>query len=695
MGKYTLIVTEKPTAAQRIAEALDVHGKPVKVEKRGVPYFLAERDKPLVIVPALGHLYTVVQAGGKRSQYPAFDFQWVPRNLAERNAKHVAVWVETISKLAEDADKFIDACDYDVEGALIGYTILKFACGGKDDTATRMKYSTLTKEELEQSYAKQAPHLDFGMIQAGKTRHEVDWLYGINLSRALTNSAKTRILGYNPLSTGRVQGPTLNFLAVRERAIKTFVPTPFWSILAEIDINGRKCTASYQKGVVQSKEDADTIVRTCQDKTGTIERIEREASQVFPPVPFDLGSLQSEAYRIFGYTPRQTSDIAERLYLDALISYPRTSSQKLPPTIKYRTILRNLSHEAIYHRLATGLLHRNDLVPKEGPKDDPAHPAIYPTGNRPRRPPTQGEHRIRGLIIRRFMAVFGEPAVKENTTVDININGHHFRMQGRRILEEGWTQIYTPFLHIEEVLLPQMKEGQTVQVSRILREDKFTEPPPRYNPSSLLKRMEREGIGTKATRADTIEILYKRKYIVGKSITVTDLGYDVARVLHENAPAVLSVKLTRDLEEKMEGIQNGTREPESVLAETIEHLKPILTELKNKESAIGEELSEAIKQMRIEERTIGPCPSCHGGNLIIIHSKRTGKRFIGCTNFFKNTCKASFPLPQQGIVKPTGRKCRECGWPLLSVYVSGRHPWSLCFNPNCTRNRLRKGMFKS
>jgi DNA topoisomerase-1 len=539
------------------------------------------------------------------------------------------------------------------------------------------------------------PNLDFGMINAGKTRHEVDWLYGINLSRALTNAANQQKRGYNTLSTGRVQGPTLKFLVTRECSIQTFEPTPYWSILAEIDVNGRKYRIDYEKEVINKKDEADAVVQACSGKTGTVENIEQKTTQTPPPFPFDLGSLQRQAYSLFGYTPRQTGDIAERLYLDALISYPRTSSQKLPPTINYKAILDGLSQETTYQRHATELLHNDNLVPRQGPNDDPAHPAIYPTGNRPQRPLTQGEHRIRDLIVRRFMAVFGKPEIKQNITADINVNGYHFYIQGRKILKEGWITSYKPYVHTEEVQLPPIEEGQTAQVSRVLREDKFTKPPPRYNPSSLLRRMEKEGIGTKATRADTIETLYKRKYITGKSITVTDLGNDVTKVLHDHAPAVVSIKLTRDLEEQMEHIQRGTQKPENVLVETIERLKPVLTELKNKESAIGETLGNALRQMRIQERIIGPCPTCHSGKLMILRSKRTGKRFIGCTNYFKNTCRTSFPLPQQGIVKPSGRPCKNCGWPQLFIHISGRHAWNLCFNPDCSRNRLRKGMFKS
>ena len=690
MDKYTLIVAEKPDAAQRIAEALDLRGKPEKAETNHVPYFLATRDRPLVIISALGHLYTVAHEDGKRSQYPVFDLKWTPRHLVEKNAKHVKTWIEVISKLAEGADQFIDACDYDTEGALIGYTILKFACGNAEKTATRMKYSTLTKDELEKSYAERMTHLDFGMIEAGRARHEVDWLYGINLSRALTNAANRQNRGYNTISTGRVQGPTLKFLVTRERSIQTFVPTPYWSILAEIDINGTKYNVDYQQKIINKKTDADTVVQACEGKTGTIENIEQKTTQIQPPFPFDLGSLQNEAYSLFGYTPRQTGDIAERLYLDALISYPRTSSQKLPPAINCKAILKGLSHESAYQRHATQLLAKNRLRPREGPKQDPAHPAIHPTGNRPQRPLTQAEHRIRDLIIRRFMAVFGEPAIKHSMKADINVNQHHFYLRGSEVLKEGWMTCYRPYVHIEQALLPPLKEGQTVQLSKVQREDRFTGPPPRYNPSSLLKLMEKEGIGTKATRADTIETLYTRKYITDQQIAATDLGCGVTEVLHTYAPAVISVKLTRDLEEKMEHIQNGAEKRENILQEAVERLKPVLTKLKNNESAIGEALSGALKQISIQERTIGPCPTCHSGKLMILHSKRTRKRFIGCTNYFQNTCRTSFPLPQQGIVKPIGRLCRSCGWPLLCVHISGRRPWNLCFNPTCPKNQARR-----
>ncbi len=683
MEKYALIVTEKPEAARRIAQALDKEGKPEKVEEKGVPYFHVLRDKKLVVVTALGHLYTVVHERGRRNYYPVFSFKWVPRYLAERGSKNIRAWIEVISELANGAEEFINACDYDLEGSLIGYCVLKYACKDKESTAKRMKFSTLMKSELEKAYDELLPHLDFGLIEAGKTRHEVDWLYGVNLSRALTLAAKRWSGRYATLSTGRVQGPTLKFLVEREKAIQCFVPTPYWSIKAEAEIKGAVYEAEYKIKKIKKKAEADAVVGACEGEIGEIKKIETRKFRQKPPFPFDVGSLQAEAYRMFGYTPRGTLNIAERLYLEALISYPRTSSQKLPSVINYKAILTGLSKDRNYKDLALGLLKKTELKPLEGKKTDPAHPAVYPTGNLPERALSDPERKIFDLVVRRFMAVFGDPAVKQSMRVSIEVNDHLFYLRGRQVLEAGWLRFYEPYAKTEEVLLPPIKEGETIRLKHVIREDKFINPPPRYNPSSLVSKMEETGIGTKATRADIVETLYRRGYITERRIFVTSLGFDVAETLSKYSPTVVSLELTRDLEEKMEQIQNNEEKRENVLVEAVERLKPTLEEFKTRETVIGEALSAAIKRARMEERIIGQCPDCGTGQLMILYSRKTGKRFIGCTNYFKGKCETSFPLPQRGTVKPARRSCRACEWPLLDVRLKGRRPWALCFNPNC------------
>jgi len=690
MEKYTLIITEKPDAAQRIASALNEKGKVEKKEDNGVPYYVAKRDKEIVVVPALGHLYTIAEERKGRNYYPVFNFRWVPRYAAERGAKQIRTWIETISKLANDADTFVDACDYDIEGSVIGYCILKYACGNKENISKRMKYSTLTKEELEKSYAELRPHLDFALIEAGGTRHEVDWLYGVNLSRALTISARNWSGKYATLSTGRVQGPTLKFLVSREKSIRSFVPTPYWEIRAEVEINGSVFEAEYEKQKIEIKTEADTVLNACKGKNGQVEKIDVKRFKQNPPVPFDLGTLQSEAYGLFGYTPRRTSFIAQRLYLDALISYPRTSSQKLPPEINYKAILKKLSRVPKYKKLAKELLRKPELKPREGKKKDPAHPAIYPTGKLPERDLDDSEKKVLDLIVRRFMAVFSEPATKQTMKVHINVNEHQFYLRGRQTLKEGWLRFYKPYLRSEEVLLPPIEEGQTITVKKVISEDKFTKPPPRYNPGSLLKKMEENEIGTKATRANIMQTLYDRKYVREERMMVTNLGFEVLEVLEKYCPPVVSIRLTSELEERMDKIQAKREKRENVLVDTVEILKPVVQELKEKEKIIGKQLSDAIKRARLEERIIGTCPVCGTGKLMILYSRKTGKRFIGCTNYFKGKCETSFPLPQKGSVRPLGKNCRGCGWPTVQVRMKGRRPWTLCFNPDCPLKKERR-----
>jgi DNA topoisomerase-1 len=692
ISKNVLLLCEKPNAAQRIASALDENGKPQKRLTDRVPYYEAQRDgKKLVIVPALGHLYTVAPKVADRNVYPVFEFEWVPRYEVERDAGETRAWIEIISKLSQEAEEFVLATDYDIEGATLGYTILKYACGGKDENAKRMKFSTLTTNELRKSYDELISQIEFPTIEAGVCRHFLDALYGINLSRAMTVAAKKWSGRYATLSTGRVQGPTLKFMADREKRINSFVPTPFWSIKASVEIDGSFFEVEYEKDMMETRDEADAVVNDCMGKRGRITEIEVKRFLQNPPVPFDFSGLQTEAYGLFKYTPRQTGDIAQRLYLEALISYPRTSSQKLPPAINSRAILESLSREPKYTKLTEQLLSQERLIPNEGKKQDPAHPAIYPTGNLPEKVLTGPKRRLWDLIVRKFMATFGKPALKQVVKVAIDVNGHLFFLRGRQILKEGWMVFYKPYLRTDEVLLPHLEKDQEVGFKDIAVEDRFTKPPARYNPGSLLKKMENESIGTKATRAGIIETLYSRGYVSGERATVSELGFDVTNVLEQYCPEVVSVSFTRELEENMEEIQSGNEKMDNVINKAISRLKPVLSNLKSRQDMVGQELSEASVKARIQQRIVGDCPECGMGKLVILYSRRTGKRFLGCTGFFKGICKASFPLPQKGAVKAAQRTCQTCGYPMIQYKIKGKRPWVFCVRPDCpSKEKNRK-----
>ena len=682
---YTLLITEKPSAAKRIADALDEKGAPKKHEEQSVPYYDVVRNgERIIVVPAIGHLYSVAQEG-KGWTYPVFQTKWVPSHTVNKRSKNTENFIRVISKLAKEAKNFISATDFDIEGSQIAYCVLKYACGEASlKKARRMKFSTLTKRDITEAYNSLSPTLDWGLIEAGRTRHEIDWIYGINLSRAMILSLKRASGMYKALSTGRVQGPTLAFIAERERRIRSFVPKPYWTISAVALIEGKEYPLEYSQRKIWIKREAETVVEECDGKRGVISHIQTKKSTQRPPVPFDIGTLQSEAYSNFRFTPSRTLRIAERLYLDALISYPRTSSQRFPPSIDTRAILEALSGMKQYSKMANELLSKEKLVPTQGKKEDPAHPPIHPTGNLPERKLNDSERKIFDLVIRRFLAIFGEPSIRESLKVEVEVNGHLFYLRGRRILEHGWQKYYSPYIKSEELILPQLSIGQEIKLGAIQSVEKYTSPPPRYNPKSVLTLMENQHIGTKATRADIIDTLYSRGYITGERITMTPLGFSVINLLSKYCSEVLSVELTRELEQEMEEIEINKKTRQEVIIDAVEKLTPILMEFKLKEEAIGKGLSEALTSLRKEQRTVGTCPVCGDGLLTITYSRKTRKRFVGCSNYWTKKCDFSVPIPQGGNIEATGKTCPYCNFPIIRIRRPGKRPWNMCINwQNC------------
>jgi len=376
--------------------------------------------------------------------------------------------------------------------------------------------------------------------------------------------------------------------------------------------------------------------------------------------------------------PRRSLSVAERLYLDALISYPRTSSQKLPASINYRRVLQALAKNPDYERYATMLLDLRNLHPNEGKKDDPAHPAVYPTVALPERSLEREESKIYDLIVKRFIATFGPAATRESVKATINVNDLTFYVRGSRIVSAGWIDFYKPYVRFEELELPSIARGTRVKFLLVKAVERFSQPPPRCNPSSLLREMEAKEIGTKATRAEIIETLFRRGYVKGDRIEATPLGIQIVDVLEKYCPRVLDVGLTRELEELMSSIELGKEDKQRVVSEAISHLKPIMEELKAHEQDVGNHLTLTITQTLTTELTLSvACPKC-GRRLKVVRSRKSGKRFIGCIGKWEGACSFTLPLPQLGKLTLLDERCSKCGFQLVKVEARGRRPLTTC-----------------
>lgn len=750
---YALVVCEKPSVAFRIAQALGTSGftkitglsKNIDLAKKRRCRFqptvflaISQKGQRFVVCSALGHLYGLEDANGNRNAYPVFDVKWMPistkkNGRGQRSTLASQLIIKSISLLAQRATSYIHACDYDQEGEVIGYNILEYACNNVYERSSRAKYSTLTDQEIIDSFDNLLPPSK-RLAEAGRARHIIDFFYGVNLSRALVQAYKksNNHKKYHNLSIGRVQGPTLAFVVEKEISIKNHVPRPYWTINAEFEKDGHKIIARYHQYKILSFSHAAKIINACSGEHGEVTDCKDQNNTLYAPHPFNLGDLQKETYRIFGFSPSYTLAIAEKLYISALISYPRTSSQRLPLSLNYRKIILDLSkfvdltpteyrvksrvwRGGNYSKLSIDLLLNSDcLIPNNGKKSDPAHPAIYPTGEKPRVRLTASESKVFELITKRFLATFGPSAKRKHIAVTILVNGEYsFEAHANMIIEEGWRHLYRPYVSVSsegesQTYLRNLRKGNILQNNAITMNNGLTQPPSRFNQSSLLEEMESKNIGTKATRSAVISTLFKRNYITSLSssenpsydrqyaecgnggIKATDLGVEIVQCMRQYIPNILSPDMTRSMEELLEGIASGNEKSDSVIEYAKTRLKEAIVPFKEKETEIGKRLVYAVNVTADRQQDIiGTCPVCSNGLLKILRSGTTKKRFVGCSNYRSGLCQARAPIPQMGSIRPTGKLCPSCLWPLLeSDYdYGGRQRWKFCINAKCSSKK--------
>jgi len=708
-----LIITEKPQAAQKIAMALGRATK--KVENRVSYYQLKRDDKTILVASAVGHLFGLTYAKGQKG-WPVFELEWFP-SYEKKNSAFTKKYFDLLKKLSRKAEEVIIATDYDIEGEVIGWNVLRFICN--KETAKRMKYSTLTKNELENSYENPMAEPDWGQAYAGETRHILDWLYGINLSRALMSAIKTSG-SFKILSIGRVQGPALKVIVDREKEILNFKPEPYWQIFAIVNSFPYK----HPKDIFDKKE----LEKFKDIESGVAETKETE-EHLPPPVPFDLTTLQREAYRLVKMSPSQTLSTAQKLYLDGIISYPRTSSQKIPDSIEPKKILKKLSQQ-----FPEAVAQATRARPIEGKKDDPAHPSIYPTGEFPGNLEDSAE-KLYNIIAKRFISAFSpdaitsnrrtkiiadKPSLPQNSPNSITQVGPAgsgvmasmeegsasispkskslpitFTASGLSIKEEGWTKVYPAILEEKEIPILNGK----VRIDDIKIEEKETKPPKRYTPTSLITTLEKKNLGTKATRSMIVDTLFNRGYLDGRSIQATPLGMQLVNSLEKHSPIILDENLTRQLEDEMEKILESKKQTPKELKkkedEIIQKARRLITdiskEFKSKEIEIGKSILSGVEDQRKKERennTLLDCPTCKKGKLQIRYSPKLKRYFVGCASY--PDCTQTYYLPPNALIRKTEKICSECNYPKLLSIKKGKRPWEFCFNPNCETNLKRR-----
>ncbi|HEX3266816.1 MAG TPA: DNA topoisomerase 3 [Gaiellaceae bacterium] len=646
----TLVIAEKPSVARDLADAL-----PGTFENHDS--YLESEDT--VITFAVGHLVELTDPEDYDERFKKWrmaDLPIVPEEFRLRARDRKAEkQLKVIHKLLkrDDVTRIVNACDAGREGELIFAYI--YETSGVDKPVERLWISSMTKTAIKEGFEKLRPGEQLRQLEAAaRSRSEADWLVGMNATRAATIRGRAWVGGV--VSLGRVQTPTLALMVKREREIQAFVPEPYWLVHAEFDPRYEGLWFEGEETRLKDGKRADGIAAKVSGAEGVVESVERKEQSERAPLLYDLTSLQRDANRRFGFSARRTLQAAQSLYEDKkAITYPRTNSRwlsgdlvsQLKPTA---ATLQPIGEYAAAARYVLGLqqLPLGRVVNDSKVSD---HHAIIPTDvehELDRFSPD--ERRVFDLVARRFLAVFHPPARYARTTIVTLVEEERFRSRGKITLEAGWRGVYG--LESEEdrkarqqeeedsenesAELPPLEQGQRVKCVNAQVEAKETKPPPRYTEATLLSAMEtagkliddeelreamkESGLGTPATRAETIETLIRREYIerAGKDLTPTPKGLQVITMLEEHP--LTSPELTGDWEKRLTDIERGTDERGAFIKDIESFTRATVEKI----AALDKE------KLRPERVELGPCPRCGAETGEII--KENSKAY-GCTSW--------------------------------------------------------------
>ncbi len=645
-----LIIAEKDNAAKRIAKILFKDVKTKKIHNVNV-YF----SKNSAVIGLKGHIVEI-DFPEEYNNWSKVPLKSLLRAEMVKKVKEGNI-VKALQSLSKKATHVTIATDYDREGELIGLEALEIIRKVNPEIKfDRAKYSAITEAEIKKAFSKRTK-LNLNLAKAAETRQIIDLMWGAILTRLLSISSGR--MGKDFLSVGRVQTPTLRFIVEREKEIRDFVSKPYWEIMALF--GDERVEAKHVKRF-WSVEEAKDVHERLGEYGVVVDFREKEVIER-KPIPFNTTEFLREASKFM--LPDRAMSIAENLYMNGYISYPRTDNTVYPRSIDLRSIV-NQFIDSEFRREAEIAL--SDMNPSRGKKESKDHPPIYPVNVAKREELKKDEWKIYELIVRRFLATLAPNAIWVTRAVEIVVNGEKFRAIGKKIVKRGWREIYT-YGKIEEKHIPKLKVNQKLRLLSKKIVEKKTKPPSRFSASSIIKLMEKFNLGTKSTRHEILKKLYSRNYIRGNPIKPSEIGFAVIDALKKEAELITLPDMTSKLEREMDMIEEGKIEQKGVIEDSVRFLDEIL------ENLDVNELSRILKEGIKRDKIVGKCPEC-GGELVI---KRAKGRFVGCSNYPE--CKYTLPLPQKGRLSVTAKKCDKHGMKILKVIMKNGNSWTFC--PRC------------
>ncbi|MFZ1806399.1 MAG: DNA topoisomerase [Cyclobacteriaceae bacterium] len=628
-----LIIAEKPLTAQPIAANRKA------VNKREGYY----EGNGYIVTSAYGHLVELFEPEDYDSRYKEWKLEDLPILPDFRYKIHEEKYrksrFELIKQLLGKATEVINACDSDREGENIFWSIIKMS--GYTDIAKckRLWYSDYTDESLNTAFENLRPLAEFeNSYKSAETRQKADWLYGMNLSRLLTKTAKS-----GNWTFGRVQTPTLMIVCDAYKRHTDFIETPYWKVRVTLE-KGIRFYATNERSFLQ-KQQAESLYNTIHEDLICSSKEVKEKKEHAPAL-FSLSALQREASKLFHLKMDKTLEAAQSLYeKHKLTTYPRSDSRYLPESMK-SDVLRCLERLQGFKTVPESIRQAAGLVSSNGisstPFDDKkvgSHHAIIPTSEVPDgKELTQNEQIVYLLIVKQFVGAFMPACIKKQTRLEFKHDIDVFKAYGSEVITEGW-RLLDDALQIlktgkqadpdqpnEEQRLPEVQEGEKLPVVEKIVLEKKTQKPSLLTTEALSKLMETAGklvddeqlaeamktcgIGTEATRAEIVKRLYELAYIQdkGRYIIPTQDGLELYKVLKDYK--IASPELTGIFENKLHDIVSGRIRQEEFLKETvammIEHMELLKQTAKDLESSKNE-----------KQDVGGVCPLCKEGQVVI------------------------------------------------------------------------------
>jgi DNA topoisomerase-1 len=684
-----LIVTEKNNSALKIADILS-GGKAKADATYKVPHYTwSDGGEEVVTIGLKGHVMNPAFPDGYSNWQQTDLHELIDADLVkEPTDKNV---LRAIRKVAKDATSVVIATDFDREGELIGLEALEAILDVKpelEESVERARYSALTKEEIERAFS-ELDHLSFDLAYAGAARQDIDLIWGATLTRAV--SLATRRFGSNFLSVGRVQSPTLGLIVERELERRAHVPKPYWEVFARFQHPDGAFEAHHATDRFWERSEADAALAGT-TSPGRVKEVNARRSQRRPPTPFNTTAFTTEASNRLGITPKRAMQLAEDLYMDGFISYPRTDNTVYPRSLPARELIASLVRIPEFQAGAS--LLNGDLTPTRGKKETTDHPPIYPTQAVHPGALDGPKQRVYELVARRFLATFAPPMAIESTRADIEAGSETYFVRGSVVTDPGFAAIYT-YARSGDEEIPKLDQGQELALDGDpWAVDKETQPPSRISQGKLVELMEEAGLGTKATRPDIIQKLYDRGYVYGNPPAPSATGIAMYDAFKRFVPRMATPEMTAELEEDMDQIAAGKTSKDEVVRISREMLHSTTTDVQEKH----EDLAKVIWAGMDEDRILGPCKVCEEAGrtqedgspnmLRVIRARKSGKRFVGCQGWSAdggpNSCDQTFPLPQRGDVYRLEERCSICGQtPRLKVLPPRGRSWDLCLNDEC------------